>query len=73
MLPSFVVMIRKKSGDVWKLSLRCQSGNVNLNEVVKKSAKGLGSGGGHVKAAGAVVTDYKKFLQKLISNLSVKK
>jgi len=69
MLPSLVVMIRKKSGDEWKVSLRCQSGEVNLGKIVKKCTKGIGSGGGHVRAAGGVVTDYKKFFERLKAEL----
>lgn len=69
MLPDFVVMIKKKSGNEFKLSLRCQSGMVNLGKMVKKCAEGIGSGGGHVKAAGALVSDYGKFLDRLRAEL----
>jgi len=71
MLPDLVVMIKKKSseGGEWKLSLRCQSGRVNLGKIVKKCTAGIGSGGGHVKAAGAMVSDYEKFLARLRAEL----
>ncbi|MBM3303635.1 MAG: DHH family phosphoesterase [Candidatus Aenigmarchaeota archaeon] len=74
LLPDLVVMIRKKhdkggQGKEWKLSLRCQSGRVNLGLITKKCAEGIGSGGGHKKAAGAVVSDYGKFLARLRAEL----
>jgi len=69
LLPNLVVMIKKKSGDEWKLSLRCQSGFVNLGEIVKKCTDGIGSGGGHPKAAGAITSDYEKFLSRLKTEL----
>ncbi len=79
LLPDFVVMIKKRSGRgragsgrpvvEWKLSLRCQSGRVNLGKTVKDCADGVGSGGGHVKAAGAIVSDYDRFFARLRSEL----
>jgi single-stranded DNA-specific DHH superfamily exonuclease len=71
LLPDLVVMIKKKSSseNEWKLSLRCQSGRVNLGNIAKKCSGGIGSGGGHVKAAGAMVSDYDKFLARLRAEL----
>ena len=60
--PDKVVAIRKKTGDAWKVSLRNQSGRLNLGDAVKKSVKGIGSGWGHEKAAAAPVSDWEKFL-----------
>ncbi len=69
-LPDRTVVIRKKSGNAWKVSLRNQEGMVNLGDVVKECVKGIGSGGGHEKAAAAVVSDWDIFLKKLRQALS---
>ena len=39
-LPDKTVLIRKKSGNQWKASLRNQSGKVNLGSIVKECVKG---------------------------------
>ena len=65
-----VIIIRKKTpkGE-WKLSLRDQKGRVNLGRLVKESVKGIGSGGGHEKAAGALVSDWDAFKKNFISGI----
>ncbi len=65
-----VIIIRKETprGE-WKLSMRDQKGRVNLGQLTKKAVKGIGSGGGHEKAAGALVTDWEKFKKRLISGI----
>ncbi len=67
--PNKIIIVKKVSGDVWKLCLRDQSGRVNLGEMVKKCVKGIGSGGGHEKAAGVMTTDWNRFKKRFISLL----
>ena len=64
-----IILVRRKSGDEWKLSLRYQAGLVNLGDLVKKCVKGIGSGGGHEKASGAVVGDWDEFRKRILSAL----
>lgn len=67
--PLKVIMIVKKAEKGWKVSLRCQSGRVNLGALTKKAVKGIGSGGGHKKAAGALVRDLELFRERLLKGL----
>jgi single-stranded DNA-specific DHH superfamily exonuclease len=68
--PDSVTIIRRNVGkgkdQQWKLSIRCQSGRVNVGEVSKSAVKGIGSGGGHVKAAGAMVNDWDRFVKRFV-------
>ncbi|UCD07147.1 MAG: DHH family phosphoesterase, partial [Candidatus Aenigmatarchaeota archaeon] len=68
--PDKIVMVRKGLKDGWKLCLRNQSGRINLGNVVKKCVKGIGSGGGHEKAAGVMTANWKRFKKRFISSLS---
>ncbi len=67
--PDKTIIVRKKSKDIWKLSVRNQSGKVNVGEIVKKCAKGIGSGGGHKRAAGAQIKEWGKFRERFVSEL----
>jgi single-stranded DNA-specific DHH superfamily exonuclease len=64
--PRNVIIIRKKSGDFWKISLRCQSGKLNVGEIARKASEGIGSGGGHEKSSGAVVNDWETFKKRVL-------
>jgi single-stranded DNA-specific DHH superfamily exonuclease len=64
-LPGKVVAIRKALGDEWKVSLRSQKGKADLGRIVKACVKGIGSGGGHERAAAALVKDWNLFLKRL--------
>ncbi len=68
-LPDKVILIGKKGKYGWKLSVRNQSGKVNVGDLVKKCVKGIGSGGGHKKAAGGIVKDWEKFKRRLLAEL----
>ena len=57
--PDNIIIIRKKSGDHWKISLRYQAGTMSVGDLAKYATKGIGSGGGHVKSAGALVSDWE--------------
>jgi single-stranded DNA-specific DHH superfamily exonuclease len=67
--PDNIIVVRKKSREGWKLSVRNQSGKYNVGEIVKKAVKGLGSGGGHERAAAGVVPKWielkKRFLEEV--------
>lgn len=66
-----IIIVRKESKGGWKLCLRDQSGRTNLGKIVKKCVKGIGSGGGHERAAGVLTTDWEKFKKRLISSLKI--
>jgi single-stranded DNA-specific DHH superfamily exonuclease len=68
--PDSVIIVRKEMKHGWKLCLRNQSGRVNLDGIVKKCIKGIGSGGGHERAAGVVTTDWERFKKRFVSSLS---
>jgi single-stranded DNA-specific DHH superfamily exonuclease len=63
--PDNIVAIRKASGDAWKVSVRGQNTGLNLGSIVKRCVKGIGSGGGHERAAAALVRDWETFLKRL--------
>ena len=67
--PDLTIIIRRKDEEGFKLSLRNQSGKVNLDRLVKKACRGIGRGGGHEKAAGAWVTDWEKFRERFLKLL----
>ncbi len=64
-----VIIIRKRSRQGWKVSLRCQSGKVNVGEIAKRASRGVGSGGGHQKSAGALVKDWEKFREAVLKEM----
>ncbi len=68
--PDMIVLVAKESEKGFKVSIRCQSGRVNAGELVKKAVKGIGSGGGHEKAAGALVRDFDAFRERFAKMLS---
>ncbi len=63
-----MIFVIKHSKQMVKISARYQKGDINLNDLLKKAVEGIGSGGGHVKAAGAVVPrkDWKEFERRLL-------
>lgn len=65
--PDLVIVIKRKDDEGWKLSFRNQSGRVNLHEIVSAAAQGIGTGGGHEKAAGAFVTDWDEFKKRFLA------
>ncbi len=69
MNPDKIIFVIKKSGNMMKVSARYQKGDISLNDILKKAVKGIGSGGGHVKAAGAVVPlrDWPEFEKRIMS------
>jgi len=64
-----VIIIRKRSRQGWKISLRCQSGEINVGDLAKKASRGIGSGGGHQKSAGALVKDWEKFRSRILRQI----
>ncbi len=69
--PDHVVIIYKKSTDGYKVSARCQSGRINVGEMMKCCAAGIGLGGGHAKAAGGFVHDWREFETRVLDFLGV--
>jgi single-stranded DNA-specific DHH superfamily exonuclease len=67
--PDRMIFVIKDSKQMVKVSARYQPGDISLNDILKKAVKGIGSGGGHVKAAGAVVPKkhWHEFEQRLMS------
>ncbi|MBN2043070.1 MAG: DHH family phosphoesterase [Candidatus Aenigmarchaeota archaeon] len=62
----YAIIVRKHSDQGWKISLRCQKGWVNVGDLAKDCSKGIGSGGGHPKSAGALVKDWDKFKSRVL-------
>lgn len=69
--PDHVILLRKRSKDGWKVSIRSQKSGRDLGELVKQSAKGMGMGGGHERAAGAFIRDWEKFKERFLESLEV--
>ncbi|MEE9323404.1 MAG: DHH family phosphoesterase [Candidatus Aenigmarchaeota archaeon] len=67
--PNEIVIIRKKSGDFWKISLRYQAGKVSVGDLAKSASKGIGSGGGHIKSAGALANNWEEFRKRVFGYL----
>jgi len=67
--PDLTIIVRRRVEEGSKLSFRNQSGNVNLNDLVKRACKGIGQGGGHEKAAGAFVSDWETFRKRFLKLL----
>ncbi len=68
--PEKIIMIVKKGRDNWKISARNQSGKINMGNLVKKCMKGIGSGGGHIKAAGGMTENFEKFRKRFLKELA---
>jgi single-stranded DNA-specific DHH superfamily exonuclease len=64
--PDNVVIVSKAVKRNFKVSARCQSGRINVGTLLKKASAGIGSGGGHEKAAGALVNDWEKFRKRVM-------
>ncbi len=63
-----VIAVIEEKTNTYSMSLRNQSGDFDLNGIVRESLEGLeGTGGGHKKAAGAVVVkkDFDVFMGRL--------
>ncbi|MFH1445432.1 MAG: DHH family phosphoesterase [Nanoarchaeota archaeon] len=69
---SVIVTIRDLDNGWYKIGMRAQSGKFNLANIIKKCVKGIGSGGGHVKAAGLIVNDLEKFKKRLLKEVNKK-
>jgi len=62
--PNKTIICYKKKGDIYKISGR--SLKYDLGSIFKKATEGLGRGGGHPQAAGASVSDFKKFKKRVL-------
>jgi single-stranded DNA-specific DHH superfamily exonuclease len=69
--PDKTVILRRKADNEWKLSFRNQSGEVNVGHLAKKCVQGIGTGGGHKKAAGAMISDWEKFRERLLEEMKL--
>jgi single-stranded DNA-specific DHH superfamily exonuclease len=67
--PDKTIIIRKRSEGEWKLSFRNQAGRVNVGQLAKKCVQGIGTGGGHKKAAGAIFSDWDRFRERLLEEM----
>ncbi len=69
--PDDVIIVKKKTqSGHWKLSVRSQKGIINVGESIKECVKGIGSGGGHKKAGGALVQDWDRFKERFFRILA---
>jgi single-stranded DNA-specific DHH superfamily exonuclease len=66
-----IIMVTKHGKQYVKISARYQRGGISLNSLLKTIVAGIGYGGGHEKAAGAIVfrKDVKEFERRLIKRL----
>ena len=73
--PDKMIFITKHSDHHVKVSARYQAGEIDLNSLMKKITAGIGSGGGHEKAAGAMINrkDWKEFEKRLIEEVTRQK
>lgn len=67
--PDNIILLVKKSDSGYKISIRSQKPPKNLGSLVKESAEGIGMGGGHERAAGAFVNDWKKFEHRFLEKI----
>ncbi len=67
--PDNIIAVRKKSNNEWKFSVRFQNGKINLGKIVKRVVSGIGTGGGHPKAAAGIVDDWDAFKKRFIDEL----
>jgi len=68
--PDDIIIVKKKTDSGhWKLSVRSQTGLINVGENIKKCVKGIGSGGGHKKAGGALVQNWDTFKERFFKLL----
>ena len=63
MYPKRTIITYTKKGNVYKISGRSQEHN--LAEAFSKASKNIGRGGGHPKAAGAMVTNFDLFKARI--------
>jgi single-stranded DNA-specific DHH superfamily exonuclease len=70
----YAILVVEKNRDIVRVSGRCQSKRVKMNELLKNAVRGLSdsAGGGHIPAAGAHFrpSDTSKFRQRIIDGLS---
>ncbi len=66
--PQMLVVIGKETEDGWKISVRAPEG-MNAAAIVKAAIAGIGIGGGHRRAAGGVVRDWKEFRNRITEQL----
>jgi single-stranded DNA-specific DHH superfamily exonuclease len=66
--PDRIIIIRKVNPQGWKFSVRGQKSKLNLGNLVKKSVKGIGTGGGHERASAGIVSDWDKFITRFVKN-----
>ncbi len=71
--PNYVLIIRKRSEEGWKVSLRYQEDGIDVGEMAKMLSKGIGLGGGHKHAAGALITDWNLFKKRVLKLLKSNK
>ncbi|MBN2331418.1 MAG: DHH family phosphoesterase [Candidatus Aenigmarchaeota archaeon] len=70
--PDKMIFVTKQGKRHVKVSARYQAGKINLSKLLKSSVDGIGSGGGHEKAAGAVINkhDSKEFERRLVNRIT---
>jgi single-stranded DNA-specific DHH superfamily exonuclease len=70
--PDKIIIVIKQSKQHVKISARYQAGDINLSDLLKRAVAGIGFGGGHKKAAGAVVNkhDIKEFERRLMDRVT---
>jgi len=71
--PEKFIVVGKQSDDGWKVSTRgarTPKKTVDLSIAVSEAAKGIGYGGGHPQAAGALVHNWEKFKERISQKIN---
>ncbi len=70
----YAILVIEKGRDIVRVSGRCQTGCIKMNQLLKNAVKGFkdSAGGGHIPAAGAhfMIADLLKFRQRILDMLS---
>lgn len=76
--PGTVVIIMRKADGMYAINARCQREDINLGEIMIRSADGLNGGGGHANAAGGTIKErngalFRERVIKELESFSAKK
>jgi single-stranded DNA-specific DHH superfamily exonuclease len=76
--PGMVVIIMRKTDGMYAINARCQREDINLGDIMIRSADDLNGGGGHANAAGGTIKErngtlFRERVIKELGSLSAKK
>lgn len=70
--PDKIILVTKHGKQYVKISARYQAGAINLSDLLKRTVAGIGFGGGHEKAGGALVgkNHMREFERRLLARIT---